>query len=140
MNYELKDKINATPEFLGELEAKSWLEIEHLQAQIANLAEGPANEKLRKLFKNLLTSYYVFTGELENLSSGDTAAVPENDEPGIEYFEPEVSVDQHIEDTEESTEPSATMPEIEVIEPFEYFIDFDDPVGEPLSDEDLYGN
>ena len=140
MNYELKDRINATPEFLGELEAKSWLEIEHLQAQIANLAEGPANEKLRKLFKNLLTSYYVFTGELENLISGDMAVVPENDAHSIEYSELEVSVDQHIEDTEEFTEPSATMPEIEVTEPFEYFIDFDDPIGEPLSDEDLYGN
>lgn len=140
MNYELKDKINATPEFLGELEAKSWLEIEHLQAQIANLAEGPANEKLRKLFKNLLTSYYVFTGELENLSSGDTAVLPENDALDVEYSEPEISINQHIKDTEEFTEPETAMHEIEVTEPFEYFIDFDDPIGEPLTDEDLYSN
>ena len=25
-------------------------------------------------------------------------------------------------------------------EPFEYFVDFDDPVGEPLTDDDLYNN
>ena len=26
------------------------------------------------------------------------------------------------------------------IEPFEYFVDFDEPIGDPISDEDLYGN
>jgi hypothetical protein len=28
--------------------------------------------------------------------------------------------------------------EIEDFEPFEYFVDFDEPVGEKLTDEDLY--
>ena len=28
----------------------------------------------------------------------------------------------------------------EINDPFEYFIDFEDPIGEPLKDEDLYGN
>ena len=60
MNYELKDKINATKEFITELESKSWQEIDYLQTQINNLADGTANDKLRQLCKNLLTSYYIF--------------------------------------------------------------------------------
>ena len=28
----------------------------------------------------------------------------------------------------------------EVSEPFEYFVDFDEPNGDPISDKDLYGN
>ena len=28
----------------------------------------------------------------------------------------------------------------EVIEPFEYFVDFDEPVGDPITDDDLYNN
>ena len=69
MNYELKDKINVTKALLSELAIKSWQEIEQLQTQIANLADGPINDKLRQLFKNLLTSYYVFTGGIELLES-----------------------------------------------------------------------
>lgn len=72
MNYELKDKLNATDELLSDLESKSWQEIEHIQYQINNLANSAANEKLRQLFKNLLTSYYIFVGGIENLSSEPT--------------------------------------------------------------------
>ena len=35
--YNLKDKILITKDFLNELEAKGWQEIEYLQAQIANI-------------------------------------------------------------------------------------------------------
>lgn len=147
MNYELKEKINITQELLSELEMKSWQEIEYLQAQIDNLAEGPMNEALRQLFKNLLTSYYVFTGGLENLNNEKTfvkAAEFENKN----YTEKELTVDMPIQTpakaniypVNNTAAPlhTAVTKQVE-IEPFEYFVDFDDPLGEPISDEDLYG-
>ena len=143
MNYKLKDKITANKDFLSELEAKGWQEIEYLQAQINNLAEGATNDKLRQLFKNLLTSYYVFTGGIETLASEPISSAiiqqqevqPEELVVGTtETTEIEVpnSVEDFIIENEEDN--------YEAGEPFEYFVDFDEPVGEPISDEDLYGN
>ena len=139
MNYELKDKINVTTDLLSDLEQKCWQEIEHLQAQIANLADGHINDRLKQLFKNLLTSYYVFTGGIETLISEPVSkvelpveepVVPQTIETELIVSEPEVPDDLTIEDTTDT----------EVHDPFEYFVDFDDPIGEPLTDEDLYNN
>lgn len=139
MNYELKDKITVTKELLSDLEIKGWQEIEYLQAQIANLAEGPTNDKLRQLLKNLLTSYYIFTGGIETLASKhyddiveptETPPVEADIKPEIILNEIEIPEDDFTTDTEN---------DYEVSEPFEYFVDFDEPVGDPLSDEDLYG-
>ena len=145
MNYELKDKIDITRELLSELEIKSWQEIEHLQTQIANVAEGPVNDKLRQLFKNLLTSYYVFAGGIETLLS----------EPNYETQKPAKAVlavatgEDSIETIDEPVTGSSPVDftkgesdnvnSYEVSEPFEYFVDFDEPIGNPISDEDLYG-
>lgn len=144
MEYTLKDKIQVTKEFLSDLEMKSWQEIENLQNQIANIETTPETAEVIKLLKNLLTSYYVFTGGLENLS--DTKAtykVPEstaeiNVDKEVLPAEPKVE----IEDTEEETfEPIfADETEQQDFEPFEYFVDFDEPEGDPISDEDLYSN
>lgn len=144
MSYELKDKIAVSTELLNDLEIKCWQEIEHLQAQIDNLAEGPTNDRLRQLFKNLLTSYYVFTGGIETLSS----------EPINTYIEPIDQIDTGAkEPTETESEIETDVIETsdvvdnfsiednqnyEVSDPFEYFVDFDEPVGEPLTDKDLY--
>ena len=143
MTYELKDKINLTPELLADLEMKGWQEIEHLQAQIANLAEGPATAKLRQLLNNLLTSYYVFTGGIEALESDPLQVEAPATLDSIE--EPDADITPEIIDTETIIEPiddfSTEVPDnYEVSEPFEYFVEFDDPIGEPLSDKDLYGN
>ena len=144
MNYELKDKINATNELLQELEMKGWQEIEHLQAQIANLAEGSVNDKLRQLLKNLLTSYYVFIGGIEAINGEPIDEVSINITTPIE--EPRIQVIDTIpiDDPEalDSTNDfmSETDNSYEVSDPFEYFVDFDEPTGEPLTDEDLYDN
>ena len=141
MNYELKDKINTTNELLSELEVKSWQEIEHLQAQIANLSEGSTNDRLRQLFKNLLTSYYIFAGGIETLQSEPDTTITkpiQKVEPDIVLDEPtEPAVHEPTYDFISDEMPTSTY---EVTEPFEYFVDFDEPTGEPLSDEDLYGN
>lgn len=141
MNYELKDKITTTKELLNELEMKSWQEIEHLQTQMANLAEDSANNKLRQLFKNLLTSYYVFAGGIETLLSE-----PDSYNTVQVQSVPKVKTDINVEDIPvESTDEFISndihvVDDTEAIEPFEYFVDFDEPSGEPISDKDLYGN
>jgi hypothetical protein len=140
MNYELKDKINVTDDLLHELETKCWQEIEQLQVQIANLSEGATNDKLRQLLKNLLTSYYVFTGGVESLIG----------EPiDNTVLQQDVQIEEPVETVEHeaiSAEPEISISDEyvqndnEVSDPFEYFVDFDDPVGDPISDDDLYNN
>ena len=151
MNYTLKDKLTANKDFLTELVDKSWLEIEHLQAQIANIDNTDENTKLIQLFKNLLTSYYIFIGGLENLNSEEIAVKSEAiKEPTIEPKKedtPEVanSIDDDYLADLVFDEPTVEKSEYEhaindYSEPFEYFVDFDDPVGDPLTDDDLYNN
>ena len=145
MNYELKDKLNATAEFLSELEMKSWQEIEHLQAQIANLADSPVNSKLRQLFKNLLTSYYVFAGGIEALASdnelSNKAHIEIQAEPiqAVTVTDPIIDSEQPVVDNTIEFNVDAQN-ELDTIEPFEYFVDFDEPVGDPITDKDLYNN
>ena len=144
MNYELKDKINITKELLSDLEMKSWQEIEYLQAQIANLADTVAGNKVRQLLKNLLTSYYVFAGGIENLTEQPINEPVEEVTP-VEselIIEPEIESEITISEPVNYAEPVETEGYIdnEVSDPFEYFVDFDDPIGEPLTDKDLYNN
>ena len=145
MNYELKDKINITKELLSDLEMKSWQEIEYLQAQIANLTDTATGNKLRQLLKNLLTSYYVFAGGIESLSDLPIDAPAEEAalDDAEQNIEPEMAIDEP-EDLALYNNPAEEAPETggtdEVSDPFEYFVDFDDPIGEPLTDKDLYNN
>lgn len=144
MNYDLKDKITVTKEFLTELELKGWQEIEHLQAQIANLAEGPANDKLRQLFKNLLTSYYVFTGGIELLNSEpiENTQIIKAEVPSEELIQSKIPTPEvlQVNDSVDEVIIDEQNTDYEVNDPFEYFVDFDDPIGEPITDKDLYNN
>lgn len=141
MNYELKEKITVTRELLNELEEKSWLEIDQIQTYITNLAEDPANDDLRQLLKNLLTSYYIFTGNIEALSSNfsikNQKQLPLKTINGTEVQQVTSESSPTSIVTIESTDD--TLINNNTNEPFEYFIDFDEPIGEPLSDKDLYG-
>lgn len=140
--YNLKDKIDCNQEFINNLEAKSWQEVENLQSQIANIEE---NSSVKQLLNNLLTSYYIFIGGLENLTPDnntnfeikttrtpmvlDTQQKDTTDlRPSSLKIEPEIPMQSS---TFKATEP-------QTFEPFEYFVDFDEPIGEPISDEDLY--
>lgn len=139
MDIELKEKIPVTEELLKELVSKSWFEIEYLQAQLNNLDD---NQVLKQLLSNLVTSYYVFVGGLENLQAGKTFALIDT-QPKVPKLE------DSIEDKNISKDLRTLFPEevidtkigvvSEPFEPFEYFVDFDEPSGDPLSDEDLYG-
>ncbi len=136
MEYVLKEKLTVTKSFVEDLAEKSWQEIDYLQNQIANLTDTDDSKKLEQLLKNLLTSYYIFVGGLENFDNIDNepVEVKQITEPVIE--EPAVLIDEtEISDSDE--EITISTSEIE-FEPFEYFIDFDEPIGEPITDKDLY--
>lgn len=144
--YCLKDKILITKEFLTDLENKGWQEIETLQNQIANIETNFENTDVIQLLKNLLTSYYVFVGSLENLSCKNTDFTDKEVEIPLDSAEADMSDDEEYAFEVAKKPPVKTHPErffkpdaSEPFEPFEYFIDFDEPSGEPLSDEDLYG-
>lgn len=144
-NYNLKDKIHINKEFLDDLTVKSWQEIEYLQSQISNIEVVTEQDKaLVKLLNTLLTSYYIFTGGLESLTTDDYAS---------SLVEPEISLEtqdiskEGIQDNNIHNDIVKVMPKLQIsdstdieYEPFEYFVDFDDPIGEQLTDEDLYGN
>jgi hypothetical protein len=134
--YNLKDKIQATSEFVKDIETKSWQEVEYLRAQIANTEVNQENAALVNLFKNLLTSYYIFIGGLENLFDEQAFTDIAIDEEPTPTFKLNT-----VEATKEETVPKFTdeIIDSDTFEPFEYFVDFDEPFGEPLSDEDLYG-
>ena len=148
MEYTLKDKLTINKEFLADLEVKSWQEIEHLQNQIANIEANQENTPLIQLFKNLLTSYYIFVGGLENLGDNKQAIIdkvcldkeqalaPVKKAVGNDDYRDEPCEDDIFEPVFAEKQDSATEADSE---PFEYFVDFDEPIGEPLSDEDLYG-
>ena len=139
MEYSLKDKIIITKDFLNDLEVRSWQEIENLQNQITNIEPTDYNSKVIQLLKSLLTSYYVFAGGLENLNSEEimTMVPKQVEEPSLEI---EVVIPKPEAYDIDTFEPVSLSKEIdqEVVDPFEYFVDFDDPVGEPLTDDDLY--
>ena len=138
-DYSLKNKISVTKDFLEEMTSKSWQEIESLKSQISSIAGATEQDKaLVQLLDTLLTNYYVFTGCLENLIT-DFDNMPSNScEPiAIENIPIEVEPAVLTKSSNEVVEP-AISDEIEDFEPFEYFVDFDEPVGEKLTDEDLY--
>ncbi len=141
--YNLKEKIQVNKEFLDSLTAKGWQEVEYLQNQIINIEKE--NSEVLQLLNNLLTSYYVFIGGVENLIDKPVVSV----KPAVEPTKEKEDTPQEIiinKSEPEFFEDNMTF-EDEIVkqeeldfEPFEYFVDFEEPTGEPISDEDLYGN
>lgn len=136
--YHLKDKLSATKDFVDDLMTKSWQEIEHLQNQLANIEVNQENSKLIQLFKNLLTSYYVFVGGLENLSGTPVPAFDTlvDDVEAAQVTPAKVALSTNIE-LNDLSQPDSNAIKTD-FEPFEYFTDFDEPFGDPITDEDLY--
>lgn len=143
MDIELKEKISLTPNFLNELISKGWLEIDYLQTQLRNVDNNTA---LKQLLNNLLTSYYVFVGGLENIQLEGIANMDNKNTctdtalKQIDIIEQD-KIDNSAEialNKIQQEVPSTTVTSM-VDEPFEYFVDFDEPIGNPISDKDLYG-
>lgn len=141
MEYTLKDKITVTKDFIDELTEKSWHDIEHIQSQLANLADTEESKKVGKLLSSLLTSYYVFVGGLENIDNVSIAPVQPVELPDEPIQSDEPNIDEESELFDEPLKLEEPLEnDLEISEPFEYFVDFDDPTGEPLTDDDLYSS
>ena len=147
MNIVLKDKIKVDKNFINDLIAKSWEYSDNIQNQIASIEiDSDTAAEVIKLLKDLLTSYYVFTGCLENLENKPIEVLKPTKitEPVATVLEKSsIVVEEPTEiPTYKADVPYTDMlPELEYTtesEPFEYFVDFDEPVGEPLTDDDLY--
>ena len=64
---------------------------------------------------------------------------PAPDQVGEPTSIPEEPIDEEVLDTEILDEfDNAETNNENTSEPFEYFVDFDEPIGEPLTDDDLY--
>lgn len=119
--------------FLNELLKQGWLDIENLQKQIDTIeSASPQSGELIEIIKDFLTSNLIYVGCLENLLAKTQKS----------SLEKEIKLvnDNKVLDLEEPTEDniinnSATDTDSE---PFEYFVDFEEPQGDPLTDKDLY--
>jgi hypothetical protein len=141
MNIVLKDKIKIDNNFITDLITKSWQDSESIQNQINSIEiDSPQAARVVKLLKDLLTSYYVFTGCLENIEYEPNNAVEQEITQVEEPISiPEESATENVSSTNNLDEFDTDELSTEMnSEPFEYFVDFDEPIGEPLTDKDLY--
>ena len=146
MNIVLKDKIKIDNNFITDLISRSWQDSENIQNQINSIEVNSTQSiNIVKLLKDLLTSYYVFIGCLENLENEPIeVSTPEIVQPEIVQQENSVKIPSAPTETISGADALAEFDiDTEAVEsntPFEYFVDFDEPTGEPLTDEDLYNN
>lgn len=138
--------------FITSFVSRGWEEVGMLKEQIKALKEefgGKGIEKIEEIFQGLIDAYLINIGQLELfLHENDYVEVPEIEEEKAE--EPvEEEENEEVEETEEEVEIDDEV-EVEVepqkvvknvpadFEAFEYFVDFDEPEGEALTDDDLY--
>ena len=138
MSIVLKDKIKIDKNFIDDLIAKSWQDSESIQNQIDSIeVDSAVAAKTVKLLKGLLTSYYVFTGCLETIEN-EPIDVIKAESMSVTVEAPKVIPEEPVKVAAPKVD---TLPELDYdteAEPFEYFVDFDEPIGEPLTDDDLY--
>lgn len=128
---ELKTKLQVDKELIDGLISKSWLEIDSIQTQLSALSsESAIGKKVQQVLKNLLTNYYIFVGELENIEVPELPVLQDGHNEVSNQTYNELQPIEQITADKENEDVS--------FEPFEYFTDFDDPTGEPLTDTDLY--
>ena len=104
------------------------------------------------ILSDLMDSYLIAIGRLEALAAGNIGlAVPEVETEVLEPAKADITIED-VDDFEDEAAPTdnatvdfdeeefaETKPNAEAsTEPFEYFVDFDEPKGPPLTDEDLY--
>lgn len=147
--------------FLTYMLSKSWDEIGNIKDQLFGLDNMYTDaEILRAPLEQLLDSHLVFAGQLEALVQG-TGEIKIPEPTSIAPVEPEVvaqeilpeddlgsqeiviepivePVDDELDDNIEAPKPEVKEPAKTFDTDFEYFVDFDDPVGDPLTDADLY--
>ena len=139
-NFDLKQKLAVDKTVINDLIAKSWQESDNIQTQIESIEQGTdlASKTVLDALNGLLTSYYVFAGRLESLLTDlDKKDLIDTDFKKINDITEPAELDISLKETETEIEKCSNTAD-KVFEPFEYFVDFDDPVGKPLTDADIY--
>lgn len=135
--------------FITSFVSRGWEEVGMLKEQIKALKDefgGKSIEKVEEIFQGLIDAYLINIGQLELfLQENNYVEVPDVEEIKVEEPEEEKETED-TKDEEEIEEVIETEEETEVeetetprdFEAFEYFVDFDEPEGEALTDKDLY--
>ena len=125
---------------VNDIITKTWHDIENIKSQIEMLDNTDAKTvEFKKLLNTLLTNYYIFVGCIENIITDfdDAKQVVEPQETEeIKKIE-NISTAEPYSITTNNTQDDLKVHE-DNFEPFEYFVDFDEPFGEKITDEDLY--
>ena len=140
--------------FITSFVSRGWEEVGMLKEQIKALKEefgGKNITKIEEIFQGLIDAYLINIGQLELfLHENDYVEVPEieeekveepvEDAEEIEEVEPVAETEIEVEDEiEVEVEPQKIVKNVPGdFEAFEYFVDFDEPEGDPLTDDDLY--
>ena len=134
--------------FITSFVSRGWEEVGMLKEQIKALKEefgGKGIEKIEEIFQGLIDAYLINIGQLELfLHENDYVEVPEIEEEKVEEPAEEDEAEEEFE-TEDEIEAEVEVEPQRVVrqtpgdfEAFEYFVDFDEPEGEALTDDDLY--
>lgn len=132
--------------FITSFVSRGWEEVGMLKEQIKALKEefgGKGIEKIEEIFQGLIDAYLINIGQLELfLHENDYVEVPEIEEEKVEEPVEEEETEEEVEiedEVEIEVEPQKIVKNVPAdFEAFEYFVDFDEPEGEALTDEDLY--
>lgn len=132
--------------FITSFVSRGWEEVGMLKEQIKALKEefgGKGIEKIEEIFQGLIDAYLINIGQLELfLHENDYVEVPEIEEEKVEETVEEEETEEEVEiedEVEAEVEPQKIVKNVPAdFEAFEYFVDFDEPEGEALTDDDLY--
>lgn len=141
--------------FITSFVSRGWEEVGMLKEQIKALKEefgGKNIAKIEEILQGLIDAYLINIGQLELfLHENDYVEVPEIEEEKEEKVEEpteedevEVAAEEEVEiedeiEAEVEVEPQSVVRQTPGdFEAFEYFVDFDEPEGDPLTDDDLY--
>lgn len=143
--------------FITSFVSRGWEEVGMLKEQIKALKTEFKNvDKIEEILQGLIDAYLINIGQLELfLQENDYVEVPEVEETETEESEeseeeveaeeePEVKVikvevpEEEEKDEENETGRVVMQPAPKDFEAFEYFVDFDEPYGDPLTDDDIY--
>lgn len=147
----VKEKLPVS--FYSDRISSLWGESGALKGCIETLGQyyTDADEAI-SILSDLMDSYLIAIGRLEALAAGNVGlSVPEVEAEELKPAKADIAIED-VDDFEDEVAPvdaaTTDFDDEEIIdtksdvetstEPFEYFVDFDEPQGPPLTDEDLY--
>lgn len=115
-----------------------WSEVGRLKDEVKAISENFSDAKhFEKILNNIIDEYLIAIGQTESLlDEKKIVELPEEDSLN-ESITLKISLED--EEIEENECENCSENEIQLSEPFEFVVDFDEPSGEKLTDQDIYG-